>query len=116
MFFMNKQGTGSFDEKLAILGSNRARRGAELKVMSAVETKSPGTFTRHLAEKFNPRDRFATDRMRLSGDDLSYALGKEGSTRKKLELASGCILNYVGDMAFLAGTLWSAGGAENSSR
>lgn len=32
-------------EKLAIFGPRRGRRGAELKVMSAVETKNPGHFT-----------------------------------------------------------------------
>lgn len=31
-------------EKLAIFGTRRARRGAELKVMSAVEHKHPGHF------------------------------------------------------------------------
>ena len=32
-------------EKLAIFGDRRGRRGAELKCMSAVETKKPGYFT-----------------------------------------------------------------------
>ena len=32
-------------EKVAIFGSRRSRRGAELKVMSAVEHKSSGVFT-----------------------------------------------------------------------
>ncbi|CAJ1330902.1 unnamed protein product, partial [Effrenium voratum] len=38
-------------------------------------------------------------------DELSYALGKQGSTRKKLALASGCIIQYVGHVCFLAGTM-----------
>ena len=40
MFFAKDKGS----EKLAIFGTRRARRGAELKVMSAVEHKHPGYF------------------------------------------------------------------------
>lgn len=43
--------------------------------------------------------------MFFKDDELSYALGKGGQTRKKLALASGCILQYVGHVAFMAGTL-----------
>merc|ERR1719326_1241019 len=41
--------------------------------------------------------------MMFKDDELSYALGKQGATRKKLENASGAILQYVGHMAFIAG-------------
>lgn len=117
MFFMNKEamngggGKGrdrssrGGSEQLAIFGDRRARRGAELKIMSAVETKSPGVFTRGVREKFSSEKGFATDRFVLKDDELSYALGKEGATRKKLELASGAILQYVGHVAFVAGDL-----------
>ncbi|CAJ1425560.1 unnamed protein product [Effrenium voratum] len=114
MFFMNKEaanggGKGQRrsggSEQLAIFGPRRARRGAELKIMSAVETKSPGTFTRGVREKYISDKGFATDRFVLKDDELSYALGKEGATRKKLELASGSILQYVGHVAFIAGDL-----------
>merc|ERR1719468_846174 len=74
--------------------------------MSSVETKSPGTFTRGgLREKTSDRRGFDTDRMIFKDDELSYALGKEGATRKKLEIASGAILQYVGHVAFVAGSL-----------
>lgn len=109
MFFMNKDGQSKGQsrgrggsEQLAIFGSQRARRGAELKVMSAVETKSPGTFTRGVR---GDEKGFATDRMIFRDDELSYALGKEGSTRKKLALAGHVILEYVGHVCFMAGTL-----------
>jgi len=109
MFFMGRaedKGRGrGHSEQLAIFGNERGRRGAELKVMSAVETKSPGVFTRDLREKFSDDRGFNTDRMIFRDDELSYALGKEGATRKKLENASGCILQYVGHVAFMAGTL-----------
>merc|ERR1719215_2180391 len=108
MFFMNKRGEGKGrggSEKLIICGPKRARRGAELKVMSSVETKSPGTFTRGVREKTSSEKGFDTDRMIFKEDELSYALGKEGSTRKKLEGAAGAILQYVGHCAFIAGTM-----------
>merc|ERR1719210_2606117 len=110
MFFMNKReggGKGRYGgtEQLIICGPKRARRGAELKVMSGVETKSPGTFTRGLREKTSSEKGFDTDRMLFKDDELSYALGKQGSTRKKLEIAAGAILQYVGHVAFIAGTL-----------
>merc|ERR1719145_540894 len=108
MFFMSKRGEGKgrgSSEKLIIFGNRRGRRGAELKVMSSVETKSPGTFTRGVREKTSSEKGFDTDRMIFRDDELSYALGKEGATRKKLEGAAGCILQYVGHVAFIAGTL-----------
>lgn len=109
MFFMTKPGTKGngkgFGEQLAIFGETRARRGAELKVMSSVEEKAPGHFTRGVREKFSDRRGFDTDRMIFKDDELSYALGKQGMTRKKLAQASGCILQYVGHVSFMAGTL-----------
>merc|ERR1719460_1924757 len=109
MFFMNKsedkaKGRGS-SEQLIICGSQRSRRGAELKVMSGVETKSPGYFTKGIREKESDKNAFDTDRMIFKDDELSYSLGKKGSTRKKLEGAAGAILEYVGNVAFIAGTL-----------
>merc|ERR1719223_2566185 len=114
MFFMTKPGQkgatkkggrAGFGEQLAIFGSKRARRGAELKVMSSVEEKAPGQFTRGVREKISNERGFATDRIVFKDDELSYALGKQGTTRKKLALASGCILQYVGHVAFMAGSL-----------
>merc|ERR1719471_1986647 len=110
MFFMNKKedkgrGRGGGSEKLIIFGSTRSRRGAELKVMSGVETKSPGYFTKGIREKTCDTRGFDTDRMIFKDDELSYSLGKQGTTRKKLEGAAGAILEYVGHVAFIAGTM-----------
>mmetsp|Transcript_58814 Transcript_58814/g.191850 ORF Transcript_58814/g.191850 Transcript_58814/m.191850 type:complete len:601 (-) Transcript_58814:378-2180(-) len=108
MFFMNRKGDrggrGGEAEKLIVFGPKRNRRGAELKVMSGVETKSPGTFTRGIREKTSSEKGFDTDRIVFKDDELSYALGKQGTTRKKLEGAAGAILQYVGHVAFIAGT------------
>ncbi|CAE8682942.1 unnamed protein product [Polarella glacialis] len=41
--------------------------------------------------------------MTFQDDELSYALGKQGGTRKKLERASGAVVQYVGQVAFFSG-------------
>merc|ERR1719454_798901 len=51
-------------EKLAIFGGVRGRRGAELKVLSAVETKKPGYF-----EEIRPE---VTSRDKGKNDDGSW--------------------------------------------
>lgn len=104
MFFMSKE-RGRGKEQLIIFGDQRARRGAELMVMSTVENKAPGIFTRGVREKTSDVRGFDTERIIFKDDELSYALGKEGTTRKKLETASGGILQYVGHVCFIAGTL-----------
>merc|ERR1719226_339542 len=110
MFFMSEiedkgRGRGGGTEKLAIFGPQRPRRGSELKVMSSIETKSPGFFTRGIKEKTSEKPGFDTDRFIFRDEEVSYALGKDGATRKKLEQASGCILQYVGFVAFIAGAI-----------
>merc|ERR1719421_52218 len=92
-------------EKLAIFGSERERRGAELKVMAAIEMKQPGYFTERDSQRplQDPQEGFATDRMSIQEDDYSYALGKGGATRKKIARASGCIIEYIGRFAYLSG-------------
>lgn len=115
MFFMNetermsrnreRQRGGGGTEKLAIFGCERPRRGSELKVMSGIETKSPGTFTRGIKDKMSDRKGFDTDRLLFKDDEVSYALGKDGATRKKLECAAGAILQYVGQVAYIAGNI-----------
>merc|ERR1719454_305321 len=103
-------GRGKEFEKLAIFGDVRGRRGAELKVLSAVETKVPGYFDRIRDEVMNrdrgsgPNGTWGTDTMTFQDDELSYALGKQGGTRKKLERSSEAIVQYVGHVALFSGT------------
>ena len=52
-------------EKLAIFGRTRARRGAELKVMAAVETKVPGYFTDKMKPVDDDADGFGTNNLTL---------------------------------------------------
>merc|ERR1719454_1504216 len=90
-------------EKLIIFGDQRARRGAELKVMNGIEKKAPGSFTRGVRDKTSDSRGFDTDRWVLKDEELSYCIGKEAATQKKLEKAAGCILQFVGRYAHLAG-------------
>merc|ERR1719201_1946775 len=91
-------------EKLLIFGPERSRTGAELKVLSSVETKNTGHVTRQLKEKINDKSGFAKDMFYLKDEDVAYALGKGGTTRMKLEKSSHCCLQYIGNYAVLAGT------------
>ena len=72
--------------------------------MSCVETKAPGHFTKGVSEKRCDKRGFGTERFYLRDDDLAYALGREGATRIKLATASHAILQYVGNLVFIAGT------------
>ena len=92
-------------EKLAIFGDRRGRRGAELKCMSAVETKRPSYFTKDIKKHTSEKEGFASDTFPMDESELSYALGKDGTTRRKLSRASGCIMEYVGQIAFICGTI-----------
>lgn len=90
-------------ERLAIFGAPAGRAGAELKVMAAIEAKVPGHYTAGVGDASSEEEGWGIDTMILSGDELSFALGKEGSTRRKLAKASGCILEYIGNVAYMAG-------------
>jgi len=108
LFFIdyNKSRSRVQPERLAIFGAMRVRRGAELKVMAAIEMKQAGYFTNRDSQlpMVDPKEGFHTDRMPILEEDYSYALGKGGSTRKKIARASGCIIEYIGRLAYLSGT------------
>lgn len=101
-FNMNQHQNGRI-ERLAILGPARSRRGTELKVMAAVEMKCPGHYTKNLQEVEDPSPGFGTDLVWIADEDYSYALGRQGSTRKNIVKTSGCLVEYVGYVAFLSG-------------
>lgn len=112
MFFAKVKDDDTAGEKLAIFGTRRARRGSELKVMSAVEHKHPGFYIDSDNQLRYPLkqpgddlsgDDWGYDTYPLTDDEFSYALGANGSTRKKLAAAANCIMEYVGTVAVLAG-------------
>eukprot|EP00397_Hematodinium_sp_SG-2012_P054669 GEMP01066101.1.p1 GENE.GEMP01066101.1~~GEMP01066101.1.p1 ORF type:complete len:284 (+),score=61.27 GEMP01066101.1:73-924(+) len=85
-------------EELAIFGDRRGRRGAELKALSAIEAKCEGFFEQH-RDVIIPRDEdedWGTSTMEFKSDELAYALGRRGATRRKIEASSGCITQYIG--------------------
>ena len=96
MFFGTIANDDSRREKMIICGPKRGRRGAELKVMSAVEHKNPGLFTGDNNKLKKPLsqpgddegDGFGYDQFPFEGDAFSYALGAQGSTRRMLAAAA----------------------------
>lgn len=100
----NPQANPGGTERLAIFGPERRRRGAQLKVMSAIEMKLPGYFTKNVGDSESADDGFGTDTASIKEEDYSYALGRSGSTRKKLARASSCIVEYVGRVAYFCGS------------
>lgn len=112
LFFLGSSGhatkgrstTDSSTMQLAIFGDQRGRRGSELKIMTATEMKFPGHFTKDAKDFVSTSDGFDTDMCIITAEEYSYALGKGGSTRRKLSRASRCIVEYVGNVAYFAGT------------
>ena len=99
---------------VVIVGALRPRRAAELKMMAAVESKIKGFYSFRIVRENKrvcdlawtvPTEDFDTDSVPIPADELSFALGNKGYMRKKLALASGCIIEYVGEVAFFSGTL-----------
>ncbi|KAJ1450926.1 hypothetical protein M885DRAFT_531135 [Pelagophyceae sp. CCMP2097] len=113
LMFFAKIGGGREAEResLCIFGSLPSRRGAEVKVMSAIEHKNPGSCVSSKGELRDVErvegdadvDGWSTDTVLLGEDNYSYALGARGSTRRKLAAASGCIIEYVGHLACFCG-------------
>jgi len=83
---------------LAIFGSRRARLASQLKVMSIVELKSKGFYgdDKPYVEETDPDDNdWGVSFVPLQEDMLGFVLGRKGATRKKLEISSGCIIEYI---------------------
>lgn len=99
---------------VVIVGQLRPRRAAELKVMATIESKQKGFYSQRMVRDglrvcdqpwtVSTED-FDTDSFPIPEDELSFALGNKGSMRKKLAMASGCIIEYVGEVAYFSGTL-----------
>eukprot|EP00494_Astrolonche_serrata_P030976 UN31244 len=97
------------DEPLAIFGTKRGRLGAQLEVMSIVEFKRKGHYSK--GSEFpivdtldEPDENWGVSFERLPKDMLGFVLGAKGATRQKLEISSGCIIQYIGDYVSFGGT------------
>jgi len=85
--------------------------GAQLKIMSIVEGKHENWFVGKDGEKPDVEiidadledGDWGVSWLKLEADMVGYALGRRGETRIKLEIASGCILQYIGLWAAFAG-------------
>jgi len=99
------------NEPLAIFGTRRGRLYAQLKIMSIVEGKHENWFVGKDGEKPDVEiidadledEDWGVSWLKLEADMVGYALGRRGETRIKLEIASGCILQYIGLWAAFAG-------------
>jgi len=111
MTFCKSDNHESSREPLAIFGTRRGRLLAQLKVMSVVEGKSEGFYVpkkEHpivdILESDIDDDGWGVDYLKLRHEFLGYALGQKGNTRKKLQIASGAIIQYIGLWAVFGGT------------
>jgi len=99
------------NEPLAIFGTRRGRLYAQLKIMSIVEGKHENWFVPENGEKPDVNiieadvhdDDWGVSWLKLESNMVGYALGRGGETRIKLEIASGCIIQYIGLWAAFAG-------------
>eukprot|EP00930_Biecheleria_cincta_P057688 TRINITY_DN43587_c0_g1_i1.p1 TRINITY_DN43587_c0_g1~~TRINITY_DN43587_c0_g1_i1.p1 ORF type:complete len:704 (+),score=87.43 TRINITY_DN43587_c0_g1_i1:136-2247(+) len=98
-------------ETLAIFGPRRARRGAQLAAMNTIETEIRGFFTdltRSQEEAFEdcdaPPDEWGTSTLQIDKAVVPYAWGKNGTTQKKLIRASGCVIQIMGNIAYMSGS------------
>ncbi|CAE7892380.1 unnamed protein product, partial [Symbiodinium microadriaticum] len=111
MFFCDYQGPGGSPEtlktwrlaQLALLALLQDGLGAEAPDSDHNPTRRY-FYTKNITDHCCP-DEWGRDAIPLGDEGLSFALGKDGATRKKLAKASGCILEYVGHAAFMAGSL-----------
>lgn len=89
---------------LLIFGTERARKGAEIDIMCAMEFKQAGFCTRNLKDRTSNREGFDIEHKHMTEVEVSYALGVKGETRKRLAVASGAIIQFVGTVCCIAGT------------
>lgn len=89
---------------LLIFGTERARKGAEIDILCAMEFKQKGFCTQNLKDKSSNLEGFDIEYKRMTEIEVSYALGVKGETRKRLAVASGAIIQFVGTVCCIAGT------------
>eukprot|EP00928_Gymnodinium_smaydae_P027499 TRINITY_DN2125_c0_g1_i1.p1 TRINITY_DN2125_c0_g1~~TRINITY_DN2125_c0_g1_i1.p1 ORF type:complete len:1136 (-),score=255.64 TRINITY_DN2125_c0_g1_i1:108-3515(-) len=93
---------------LAFFGPARARLLAEVKLLTILGTKFGSfleqTYPSHELSEAKSDGDFGLSTRWLSGDELSWAIGKGGSMRRKVARSSGCYVEYGGRVVMLCGT------------
>ena len=77
--------------------------------MSGVDARTPGFCTKGVRAKASSEKEIDTDRLISENGELSYSLGKQGTTRKELGGAAGAFLEYARRVALIAGTVRERG-------
>lgn len=88
-------------QDLVIFGEALARRRCELKLLASLEQKIPRYVSATVQEGLSDEE-YGTDIIRIQGE-VSYAFGARGHTKRKLENASGCTIEYIGQFAYIFG-------------
>jgi len=86
---------------LVVFGNEFNRRCCELKILASQEQKVKGSVSDKVKLGISD-DEVGTDIVEIDGH-VSYAFGVKGRTKKKLENASGCIIEYIGKYAHILG-------------
>jgi len=95
------------DRKILIYAAlPRSRQLARLRLEATVENKSEfkGHYSEARPTKIDDGSDLGLDVVELSPDEVSWASGKKGMTRFKLQAASGCGMEYFDRRVILVGT------------
>eukprot|EP01147_Barroeca_monosierra_P004124 gene4124-59_t len=96
---------------MLILGAAQARCATELRVLTLIETKVEGYITNDIVSNLEQRYKLQfTDGVSLEKEtvdevNISYMLGRHGSTKQMIESASGCTMEYLNNMIVCVGAL-----------
>eukprot|EP00049_Salpingoeca_infusionum_P009809 m.166819 g.166819 ORF g.166819 m.166819 type:complete len:492 (-) comp14448_c2_seq1:643-2118(-) len=109
--FFTEDGSDDAHHQLVIFGSVRARCSCELQVLSFIEEQQRGFFLepngqpKALLNWYNEADPLFDVSCRvLEPNQVRYALGAKGQTKRKLKNAADCVLEFIGNTVFVAGT------------
>lgn len=105
-----EEGYGSCDagqtgRKLLIFAfASRSRLLARHRVEAIVDSKLKGHFSGSTKNFISDAEGVDTDILELGESQMGWASGKHGSSRRKIQAASGCGVAYVGHFAYFIGT------------
>eukprot|EP00450_Noctiluca_scintillans_P021781 CAMPEP_0194512576 /NCGR_PEP_ID=MMETSP0253-20130528/44601_1 /TAXON_ID=2966 /ORGANISM="Noctiluca scintillans" /LENGTH=856 /DNA_ID=CAMNT_0039356045 /DNA_START=37 /DNA_END=2603 /DNA_ORIENTATION=+ len=96
---------GQTGRKLLIFAfASRSRLLARHRVEAIVDNKLKGHFSGSTTAFLSDAEGVDTDILELGESQMGWASGKHGSSRRKIQAASGCGVAYVGHFAYFIGT------------